>query len=86
MTTDDIMESYGLVEMETGTYYGVIQSNNATGIKLTGAVLRRKVGESISRPVFMGEVHIPASRVYFIVNKLVDRRDALYVQQVIKHG
>lgn len=84
MNTIDIQDTYALVEMETGIYYGIMVANNATGVKLENAVLKRDLGTSYGKMVYMGDVSIPANRIYFVANKLLNKRSAMQVKAVLE--
>lgn len=84
MNTHEIQDTYSLVEMETGIYYGIMTANNATGVKLEKAVLKRDLGASFGKMVYMGDVSIPATRIYFIANKLLNKRNAMQVKAILE--
>lgn len=86
MTLEEIKEQYSLVEMETGIYLGKLVANNATGVKLEDAVFRRDLDGVSSKARFMGDVSIPASRIYFVVNKIHDKRTAMMVKYALEEA
>lgn len=86
MTLEEIKEQYSMVEMETGIYCGKLVANNATSVKLDDAVFRRDLDGVLSKAKYMGDVSIPASRVYFIVKEIHEKRTAMMVRAVLEEA
>lgn len=83
MTLDEIKELYSVVEMETGIYCGKMTANNATGVKLADSVFRRNLDGALSKTKFMGDVSIPAGRIYFVANSIQDKRVLMTIKSAL---